>query len=197
MGRSNDDNDDDDSNFGKHPALRNFNRTGFMVKHVIKGVLKWGAIGAVAAMAAAAAATLFASYTLIASPIGLVVGALTAAASFFIPGVGAAVGEQALGFGINTAMLSAAGGGIVGAAVGGIVAISGASEAADAEEDRLVAKYEQQEARKERMIALERRRDEQRYAMERQAESMRGPGAQVSLPRGKQGHGAGQGHAHA
>jgi hypothetical protein len=181
MGRSNDDNDDDDSSFGKHPALRNFNRTGFMVRHVAKAVLKWGAIGAVAAVAGAAVMTMAAAW------MGGIVTAIAAVASVIFPELRTLGAE----FGINTAMYSAAGGGIIGAAVGGIVAISGVSEAADAEEDRLVAKYEQQEARRERMMALERRRDEQRYAMERQAESMRGPGAQLSLPRGRQGQGMG------
>jgi hypothetical protein len=188
------DNEEFDASYDKHPALRNFNRTAFMAKHVIKGVLKWGAIGAVAAVAAAAAASLFAAYTLVASPIGMVVGAITAVAAAVIPGVGGGIASAGSEFALSGALMTGAGGGLIGAAIGGIVAISNVSEAADAEEDRLVAKFEQKEARKDRMLALERRRDEQKFAMERQSESMRGgPGVQV--PRGKPGHGAGHAHA--
>lgn len=178
------DNEEFDASYDKHPALRNFNRTAFMAKHVIKGALKWGAIAAVAGVAAVGAMSIFAGLQLgIFAPI-------IAAVAYFIPEVATAGKELAL----STLGSAAGGGGLIGAAVGGIVAISGASEAADAEEDRLVAKFEQKEARKDRMLALERRRDEQKFAMERQSESMRGgPGAQV--PRGKPGHGAGHAHA--
>jgi hypothetical protein len=194
MGRQTEEEQESGASYDKHPALRNFNRTGFMVKHVLKGVLKWGAIGAVAAVAAAAAATLFASYALVTSGVGAIVGVLAAVFSGLSSDFASGLGSIGKDFALSTAMYSAAGGGIIGAAIGGIVSISNVTEAANAEEDRLVAKYEQQEARKDRMIALERRRDEQKFAMERQSESMRGgPGVQV--PRGKHGHGAGHAHA--
>jgi len=162
--------------FDKHPALRNFNRTGFMVKHVIKGLLKWGAIGVVAGVAATIAMGVATAMSM-----GWVATPLVLLAGYIIPGV-KDVGQ---GFALSTTGYLGAAGGIIGAAVGGIVALSGASEAADAEEDRLVAKYEQGEARRDRMAALERRRDEQRYAMEQQEYAMRGPGMQI--PRGRPG----------
>ena len=73
--------------------------------------------------------------------------------------------------------------------------ISSAGEAADAEEDRLVAKYEQMESRRERMAALEKRRDEQRFAMERQSQAMKGPGMQIPQAKGRMGPDAGHAHA--
>lgn len=188
MSEDKEDEVDSGSDYGKHPALKKFNRMGFMVKHVLKGVLKWGAIGAIAGVAMAAAATLMAGIA------GGILTPIVALAAYFIP----ALGEVGKDMALTTLGYAGGGGAIVGAAVGGIIAITGASEAADAEEDRLVAKYEQQEARKERMLALERRRDEQKFAMEKQSMAMRGgPGTQI--PRGKPGHGAlhGGGHAHA
>lgn len=172
--------EEEDVSYGKHPALRNFSRFGFMAKHVMKGMLKWGLVGAVAGIGLVVGASIM----------GIASGGIIAPILFLaahLPIIGDLI--KAGGAEIGSTLLSAggwaaAGGGILGAVIGGIVAMSSASEAADAEEDRLVAKYEQQQARKERMIALERRRDEQRYAMERQAEMMRGPSRQ-QVPYGR------------
>ncbi len=179
--------EEESQGFGKHPALRNFNRTGFIVKHVIKSALKWGAIGALAGVAAVAFASLAATISM-----GWLAIPVVAALGVFAPEWAAAQGTSfAVGAATTTAMV----GGAVGAAVGALVSISSAGEAADAEEDRLVAKYEQMESRRERMSALEKRRDEQRFAMERQSQAMKGPGMQIPQAKGRMGPDAGHAHA--
>ena len=173
------DDQDSETRFDKHPALRNFDRMGFMTQHVVKNTLKWGAIGAVAAIAAAAAVSVSTAaavgWWLL--PIALIGAGINAVAPT------GWLGGQASGFAWSTVATVAPVGGLIGAAVGGIVALSGVSEAADAEEDRLVAKFEQAEARRDRMAALERRRDEQRFAMENQEIALRSPNLQI--PRGR------------
>ena len=51
------------------------------------------------------------------------------------------------------------------------------------------------ESRRERMAALEKRRDEQRFAMERQSQAMKGPGMQIPQAKGRMGPDAGHAHA--
>ena len=177
------DDQDSETSFAKHPALRNFNRMAFMTQHVVKNTLKWGAIGAVAGVGALAAMALGA--LIVTAPISAPVGILSVLLSK-VPLIGDAIGWIAggvVGTAFSGGIYMAAAGAVIGAAAGAIVGISGASEAADAEEDRLVAKFEQAEARRDRMAALERRRDEQRFAMENQEIAMRSPNLQI--PRGR------------
>lgn len=179
--------DEDDVSYSKHPALRNFNRTGFMIKHTLKTALKWGAIGLVAGAGAMLAGALAGIWTAGGATIGI--GYILSK----IPVVGDFLKEAASGVGgdILTAGTYVLGGaGIIGGVAGLVVGMSNASAAADAEEDRLVAKFEQAQARKDRLAALERRRDQQAMAMERQA-SMQAPGVQI--PYGRPRGGPGQG----
>ena len=175
--------DDQDSEirYDKHPGLRNFNRVGYMITKSVKETIKWAAIGAIAAVGAIAAIGLVVGWS---NPVTAGLGLL---ASYIIPSVGAG----AAGAAITALSYAAIVGGAVGAAAGGVVAISGASEMADSEEDRRVAKFEQAEARRDRLSALERRRDEQKFAMEKQEYALRNPNMQI--PRGK----AAQGFGHA
>lgn len=178
--------------FDKHPALRNFNRTLFMAKHVFKGVLKWGAIGAVAGAVATGVGSLYMAMAVGGKGIGLGVLAryLPYGLGNFAKDLEGDALAGALQLGAGVAGVAGAG----GALIGGALSFSGASAAADDEEDRLVAKYEQAQERKQRMAALERRRDEQRYAMEKQGMAMRNPNQQ--LPMGKPvPQGAGYAHS--
>jgi|GEM_PF-3680766 len=186
-----DDDDNEEASFKKHPALKNFNRTGFIMKHVLFGLLKGAAIGAVAGIGAAIAMSFM---TLAAGGwvTGLVVGLGALLRNVPIVGdlIGAGAGEVG-GFALQAGGVLALSGAGIGAAVMGIMSMSSASAAADAEEDKLVAKYEQQQARKERMVALEQRRDQQRAAMEQQAAGVRSPNMQIPYGRQQRQQGPG------
>jgi len=178
----------DDSEVGarheKHPALKNFNRTAFQAKFILKKTLKFAAIGAVVGLGGAAG---LAVASLAAGGIWTpIVGAATYALSF-IPGVGSFIGTHLGGMAGTVAMAAGGAGGLVGAGLGAISSFSDASEAADAEEDRLIARFEQSQARQERMEALASRRDQQARALERQGSAMRNPN--MSIPRGRPAQG--------
>lgn len=165
------DRDDDDAP-ERHPALANYSRSGTMVKSTAGKVLKYGAIGGLAGGAILGALTAIGGTALVAMiP---VVGPLLAGAGW-ISGVGAAA--------VGSAALTGA---LYGAALGGgaglIAGASGASDAADEEEERRINNYERGEARAQRMEALDTARERQRIAMARQSRELGiSPGR---LPRG-------------
>jgi len=173
----------------KHPAIRNFNRTAFQIKHVIGKILKWGAIGAVGG-------ALFAGAL---GALGLVAGGwltpvigIAAAILSHVPIIGAAVGWMAGGIGsaaLSGLLYLGAAGAVGGSLLGAVTSLSGAGEAADQEEERLIAAYERREARHERLAALEQRRDEQAAVNARmeQGTGLR-PNAPMGRPRGRQEH---------
>jgi len=170
----------EEKTFSQHPALKNFNRTQFMTQYVVKNTMKWGAIAAGAGLAASAGAAVVG---LASGGIWTWVGvAMTQAPviGWLVSSMASGLGSAALAIGIGVVTTAA----VAGLAIGGAVSAGKASDAANAEEDRLVAKYEQQEARRDRMAALERRRDEQRFAMEKQGYAMTQPGHHI--PKGRQ-----------
>lgn len=180
MARRNEEPDDESDD--KHPALKNFSRIAYQAKHVIGGGFTGGLIGA-GVGAAGAAALSFAGVALtgtalMAIPIvGPIIALLGGGAAVATGAAGAALGSV-----VTTGALYGAG---IGAAGGALLKMTSAGEAADAEEDKIINKYEQARAREERLGRLREARDRQKIAMERQDIAMRGQNPNRGLPRGR------------
>jgi len=173
---------DDDSSEQQHPALKGDSRFVTQAKYVAVKALKWAAIGA--------AVVLGGSLLLGAVGGGMVGGAVGTALSTIVPPLaplfttggmmtgGLAGISMVLSHAVPIALYGA---GVIGG-IGAVVGLTGASEAADADEDRKIMKYEQAQARQERVGAMAMRRDQQAAALNRQTLAM-SPGA--NLPRGR------------
>ena len=170
----------DDQDFGddeyKDPALKHFNRGMFMAKNTvmetIKGALMGALIGAV--LFGVGVAVLGAVGVAATGPIGVVLGAFGLASG------------AASGIVMPVIMGAAATGALWGAGIGattkGLMAAGSANEAADSEEERLITKSQQNEMRRNRMVALEQRRDAQKAALDRQTMAMHGANPNHALP---------------
>lgn len=163
---------------GVHPALEGYSRPAAQVKHVMGGGFKgllYGA-GTGAAVLGTAAAALGGGAVIMGGPFTMIPAAL---AAVFTPAAGWAL--SAVG---SAAITGASIGGAIGATGGGLMALSNAEAAADATEDKLIAKFDQNEARKRRMEQLAMVRDQQQNAMNRQAAQM-GLNPGHGLPQGR------------
>lgn len=153
--------DEDDA--PEHPATKGFNGTGFKLKYSLGRLAKFAAIGAA-----------------IAGGIGLIGLALSGPLGL------AAIGTASLfGFaGVTITTVLAA-----GAALGGMFGLlTGDADGAKQEEmQRLEENYDRSEARRDRMDALAMRRDQQKMAYARHAQSL-GLNPNAGLPRGRGGH---------
>lgn len=184
-----DDRDDSDNENQRHPALRNFSRTGFMFQHAIGKTLKWAAVGAVvgAGLIGLAMVASVVSMGWLALPTGVIATFLAKipVVGAIVPWAATSLGSTALSLALGGGAIAAAGGGLLGA----IFSISGASEAADQEEERLIAVYERREARQQRMAMLQQQRDQQHMAMMNQEQQL---GLRPNAPlMGRGGRGAG------
>lgn len=151
-----------------HPGKKNFSRFRAGLKHIagetFKGVSMGGLVGGGVALAIMAATFIafpgFSLFATVASAIGL--------------GAGVTFGGAALGVAAFAA---------IGAALGGAFKLIGsalnANDAIDREEDKVIARYEQMEARQERVAMLHQRRQQQEIAMERQRAEL---GLRPNLP---------------
>lgn len=152
-----------------HPALEGKSRLGMQTRHVLGNTMKYGLMGGLGgAMALGGIVAL--------NPVGL--GAILASS---VTGIGGGVVSAVVS---SAAITGATYGAAIGAAGGGVLGVSGAEKAADAEEDKLINRYEQALARQQRMERLRDARDRQMMAMERQAEYMgQAQNPNVGLPR--------------
>lgn len=169
----------------QHVALKKagHSRTMSMVKHVGGKALLYGAGGAVLL---GGAASLFVggatAVALASNPVGWAVTGIASLASMVIPGAGAAILGSATGGIAATFLAGAKGGAIVGGLLGSVIGVSGASDAVDAEEDKIIHRYEQAMARQERMARLKEVQHGQMAAMRRQDMQMRGANPNRALP---------------
>ena len=165
----------------KDPALKNFNRTAFITKDVVKETATGGLMGAViGAVAAAAFVAIFAALAIAATgPIGIVASFLGLASGVAAPLTG--------GLLLGAATTGALWGGGIGALVKGGMAVSNTEDRAAAEEERIITKSQQMDMRRQRMEAMEQRRDMQRVALERQTQMIRGSNPNQTLPVGRSG----------
>jgi hypothetical protein len=135
-----------------NPAFEDFDRRGYQATYVLSNALKYGAIFAVAGA------------ILVAALPGLLLAPVAAIASIFSSSAGGAI---ASGVGA-IAWTGALYGGGLGAAIGAAVGISGAGDAADAEEERRVELADRKMMRQDRVEQLRIRREQQRIAMDKQ-----------------------------
>ena len=167
--------DQDDQDAYKDPALKHFSRPAFMAKHVVKEAAMGGLMGAlIGAAVFAVAVVAFGGFLAVAlGPVGWILGGVTVASG----GVTAAV--------VAAATAGAMWGGTIGATIKGAMGISGLGDAADSEEQRLIAKYDQEQHRAARSEAIQQQRAAQRAALSAQTADIRGPGLMQGLPRGR------------
>lgn len=150
-----------------HPGLEGYSRTGEQVKHTLGKALKFAAWGAV--LLGVGMMVPFAPMATLATGISSVFGL----------GGAASIGSSLLTLFAKGAIA----GGAIGGALGLARGLSGASAAADDEEEKRIASYERREVRNERLAALEMQRAQQGLALARQARELGvGPGV---LPGGK------------
>ena len=83
--------------------------------------------------------------------------------------------------------------GAAGAALGGVLGITESGEAADVQEDKLIAKYEQFQAREERLDRLRTVQARQKDAFDRQTVAMQTPTRGLPMGRGAQPQGPAMG----
>lgn len=173
------DEDYSDESAPEHPALKGHSRTGSQVKHVAGGTFKGALIGgAVGAGALGLGAAALGGMAIVAGgPFTLIPAAV---AGFM--GIGTSFAASAV---TAAAVTGGTYGAALGAGAGGLFSLTGAGDAADAEEDKIINKYEQAMARKDRMERLRDVRDRQAMAMARQESQMRGMNPNQGLPRGR------------
>src|SRR5438128_1947340 len=148
MARRRDDDDDDDDDDrddgGQHPALtRGYSRFKTQAMHTITSIAKYALIGGLIGGALLGVGSLLLGGMAVAAlgPIGWILSAVGLAT-----GTGTGFVMGAIGSAVTTGLTYGA---LAGAAVGGVVGITGSGSAADEAEDRLIAKYEQAQARNE------------------------------------------------
>lgn len=173
-----------EDNNGEHPGLKGYSRIFTQVKHVAGGTLKGALIGGGigAAVFAGASAALGAGALMAGGPFTLIPAAIMGAFGIGTGFVGSVLGGAALS--------GATVGGLIGGGGMGLMAITSAGEAADAEEEKLCNKADMADARARKMEQLRDMRDRQVAASQRQETQMRGVNPNRALP----GRGAGMGN---
>ena len=168
----------EDGDVPDHPALKNHSRFGTQAKHVVGGAFKGALIGGAVGGAAfgLGAAALGAGAIVAGGPFTMIPAAVMVLFGIGTSFVGSAVTGAAITGLINGAAIGAAG--------GGLMAVSSASDAADVEEDKIVNKYEQAMARKQSMDRLREVRDRQAEALARMDGRSRNPNR--GLPAGRE-----------
>lgn len=176
MSRSRDDDADMSEEGFRDPALKNFSRTAFIAKNVVKETAMGGVMGGLIGGAAFAAGSVALGGIAAASlgPVGWLLGSVGLLSGAATPVVTSIVS--------SAAMTGAMWGAGIGATVKGAMALGNASELADGEEERLVTKSQQAEMRRNRVLAIERQRDRQAVAMHR-TDPAHGANMNHALPR--------------
>ncbi|MBY0408316.1 MAG: hypothetical protein K2Q01_11555 [Rickettsiales bacterium] len=138
--------EDEDSD--RHPALKNFSRTSAYAKHVLGGGFRGALIGgaAGAGILAGGAALLTAGAVAATGPIGWILGA-----AGLYTGVGTGLVASTIGAAAVTGATYGAG---IGAGAGALFSLSGASDAVDAEEEKIILAGERAELRDKRLGRL-------------------------------------------
>lgn len=163
---SDDDKDDKDL---EHPALKDFSEGVYTAKHVagktVKGGLIGGLVGGVGIPALAAIAGV--AGVAASGPIGWLITAVGGGSAAAIIG-----GEAITSAVVHTAATAGLIGAGAGAAVGLATGVSGADEAVEKRKEEIVAQSERMEVRKERAEAVAVQKEQQKMAMDMQAQQM-------------------------